>query len=384
WLRDERNGADQEPMLRVYVQDPVPVDPFPDHIAGRWWVADHWPLAAPPSVMELGPGQPLDGPGEGADVSGRAARWHGALTVGQGAPFWCGSGPPQGVPGDQRDDDARSLCYTSQPLEEDLVIVGRPRVRLRVGADQPVAQVAVRLCDVAPDGTSALIARGALNLTHRHGHDQPTELIPGEDVPVAVRLSTAAARIRAGHRLRVAIAGAAWPLAWPAPQRSTLTVHHDPERPAVLELALATGMVPDPRPPGAPRAEPDPTGLPEAIDLPAGPPAWSVDQAPDGTVTIANEAFEATRFPERGGLEWHGEARYRVAIHPDRPDSCVADGVVGYRIAYPGGPTAGARGSIQLTADAKTIHLAIELDVDEDGRRVHEGRWSEAIPRDLL
>ena len=43
-----------------------------------------------------------------------------------------------------------------------------------------------------------------------------------------------------------------------------------------------------------------------------------------------------------------------------------------------------ARGSIRQTADAETIHLTIELDVDEDGRRVHEGRWSEAIPRDLL
>ncbi len=383
WLRDERNGADEEPMLRVYVQDPAPAAPLPDRIPGRWWVADRWPLDAP-TVMGLGPGEPLDGPGAGVEGSGGTARWHGPLTVGQGAPFWCGSGPPQGVPGDQREDDARSLCYTSQPLEGDLVIIGRPRVRLRLSADQPVAQAAVRLCDVGPDGTSALIARGALNLTHRDGHDHPTALVPGDTVPVAVRLSTAAARVRAGHCLRVAVAGAAWPLAWPAPQHPTLTIHHDPDRPAVLELPLASGMVPDPRPPGPPPDEPDPTGLPEAIDLPARPPAWSVVAAPDGTVAIANEAFEATRLPERGGLEWHGEARYRVALHPDRPDSCVAEGAVGYRIAYPGGPTVEARGSIRQTADAETIHLAIELDVDEDGRRVHEGRWSESFPRDLL
>ena len=71
WLRDERNGADEEPMLRVYVQDPVPVEPFPERIAGRWWVADRWPLDAPPTVLALGPGEPLDGPGDGADVVGR-------------------------------------------------------------------------------------------------------------------------------------------------------------------------------------------------------------------------------------------------------------------------------------------------------------------------
>jgi len=384
WLRGERNGADEEPMLRVYVQDPVPVEPFPERIPGRWWVADRWPLDSPAALMALGPGEALAGPGEGAAAPDGTAAWHGPLTLGRGAPFWCGSGSPQGVPGDQRDDDAASLCYTSPPLVEDLVIVGRARVRLLVSADQPVAQVAVRLCDVAPDGTSALIARGALNLTHRAGHDHPAALVPREVVPVAVRLATASATVRAGHRLRVAIAGAAWPMAWPAPHRFTLTVHHDAERPAVLELPPARGMLPDPHPIAEPPDEPDPTGLPVSIDLPARSPAWSVAQAPDGTVAIASEAYEATRFPERGGLEWHGEARYRVALHPARPDSCVAEGAVTYRIVYPDGPTVQARGSIRLTADEGAIRLTIALDADEDGRRVHEGRWSEAIPRDLL
>ena len=220
WLRDERNGADEEPMLRVYVQDPVPVEPFPDRIAGRWWVADRWPLDAPPSGHEpRARASRWRGPARGRTRLTARARWHGPLTVGQGAPFWCGSGPPQGVPGDQREDDARSLCYTSQPLAEDLVIVGRPRVRLRVSADQPVAQVAVRLCDVAPDGTSALIARGALNLTHRHGHDHPVALVPGE---AGVRRVCACRRRRLGSA-RGTACGSRSPGRrgrWPGPRRA--------------------------------------------------------------------------------------------------------------------------------------------------------------------
>jgi len=39
--------------------------------------------------------------------------------------------------------------------------------------------VVVRLCDLRPDGTSALITMGMLNLRHRSGHDVPVDVAPG-------------------------------------------------------------------------------------------------------------------------------------------------------------------------------------------------------------
>ena len=38
----------------------------------------------------------------------------------------------------------------------------------------------VMLADVHPDGTSAQVSFGVLNLTHREGHSQPKPLAPGE------------------------------------------------------------------------------------------------------------------------------------------------------------------------------------------------------------
>ncbi len=55
-------------------------------------------------------------------------------------------------------------------------------VSLRLSADRAVALVAVRLCEVRPDGTSTLITRGALNLCRRDGHDRSDPLEPGRDV----------------------------------------------------------------------------------------------------------------------------------------------------------------------------------------------------------
>ena len=43
---------------------------------------------------------------------------------------------------------------------------------LLVSVDRPQALVAVRVCDVALDGRSTLVARGLLNLSRRDGHDR--------------------------------------------------------------------------------------------------------------------------------------------------------------------------------------------------------------------
>ena len=77
------------------------------------------------------------------------------------------------LPGDQRGDDGKSLCFDGDILDAALDIVGAPVVRLKLSADRPSAMVAVRLCDIQPDGASTRISYGVLNLCHRDGHETP-------------------------------------------------------------------------------------------------------------------------------------------------------------------------------------------------------------------
>src|SRR5207237_9104491 len=91
-------------------------------------------------------------------------------------------------------------------------------------ADRPCALVAVRLCDVAPDGSSTLVTRGVLNLTHRDGHEHPEPLVPGERTSARVRLDLGVRVLRPGHRWRVALSPTYWPRVWPSPVPVTLTV----------------------------------------------------------------------------------------------------------------------------------------------------------------
>jgi hypothetical protein len=295
------------------------------------------------------------------------------------APFTCTGWEPQGGPLDQRPDDALALVYTGEPLAEPVLILGFPAVDLWLAADRPVAQVAVRLEAVARDGTSALLARGLLNLTRRGSFAEPAPVIPGEVMAVTVPLTAAGARVPAGHRLRLAVAGAAFPIAWPPPAPVVLTLFHDAERPSRLRLPTPAGW--------APASEDLGTGAFDsgtAEERPGIPEAWRVERDElAGTTTLVSEAGGGHRFPERDGLVFGSEERYRIVAGDDWA-TCVAEGRTFYRVIYPDGRQVTADGSLVVGSTAADFEVRIDLAVAEDGSVVFERTWEERIPRDLV
>ena len=109
-------------------------------------------------------------------------------------------------------------------MPHDLEILGFPVVELQVAADRPCAQLALRLCDVAPDGSSLRVSYAVLNLAHRDGSAEPKPLVPNGPVRVRLPLKVCGPRFRAGPRIPHARSTAYWPLAWPALDAATLTV----------------------------------------------------------------------------------------------------------------------------------------------------------------
>ena len=84
----------------------------------------------------------------------------GTLAHGIDSGTWVAWGEPGDHAPDQQAEDGRSLCFTSAPLSEPLELLGFPEVSLTIISDRPLALLAVRLCDVAPTGASALVTRG--------------------------------------------------------------------------------------------------------------------------------------------------------------------------------------------------------------------------------
>ena len=82
------------------------------------------------------------------------------LSVGLFAGKWCSYAATPDLPHDQREEDGEALVCTSQPIEETIEILGPAVVELVVGADRPVAMVAARLSDVAPDDKATRVTYG--------------------------------------------------------------------------------------------------------------------------------------------------------------------------------------------------------------------------------
>lgn len=220
WLKDEANGAESDPAYRAYLMDGIAPATDYDRRPGRWIADEVWPARSYATRRLYLTDDGLfekEGPCE-LDVSPD-------LLCGQGAGeyFAFGFGPGE-LPDDQRGDDGHSLALDGLPVEAALDIVGAARLRLTVSADQPKAQIAVRLSDLAPDGAATLITHGFLNLRQRFGADRMVAVTPDEAFEVEIELDQCAYRLPAGHAFRLSVSSSYWPFVWPEPELTRLTI----------------------------------------------------------------------------------------------------------------------------------------------------------------
>ena len=232
WLKGRKTGVENDPPLRLWLQESETPRPHFDQRKGHWIGLPQWPWKnIKAETYHLGDGALLAKRSRAKPRSICSSMSTG-LTSGE----WCAYGLGKIAPElaiDQREDDVQSLCFDSAPLKKPLSIVGRVHVKLRVAADRRQALVAVRLNAIHPDGKSERITYGMLNLTHRDSHEKPTPLKPGQFYDAAIELNEIAATIPAGHRLRVAISTSYWPIVWPSPEPATVTI--DPSK-SMIEL----------------------------------------------------------------------------------------------------------------------------------------------------
>ena len=157
WLRGIDDGYDDEPALTWFAQRSTRPGPDRALVEGEWRSAPSWPLdGATVRTLPLGTG---------------VVAYDVLADVGTAAWNSCAGSLPWGQPTDQRYDDAASLTF--EWPADGLSLLGHPRLRLRLRSSQPVASVSAKLCDVFPDGTSSLVCRGFLNLTHRTSSTSP-------------------------------------------------------------------------------------------------------------------------------------------------------------------------------------------------------------------
>ncbi len=218
WLEGLDTGIMDEPMLRVYMMYKADSEAFPDEVPGRWVAESTWPSPRTESSNLYFDADERLAP---RPKSREHIKYVGDKIVGLTKPQWVYGRPTEF---EQTPDDRNSLVFDSAPLAHDLEILGYPLAKIRVSADVPVAQIAVRLTEVTPEGKSWLVTYNLLNLTRRASMEQPTALKPGEFYDVELPLYMIAHRFKRGNRIRAALSEGLWPLVWPSPQIATLNI----------------------------------------------------------------------------------------------------------------------------------------------------------------
>jgi hypothetical protein len=376
WLRGQPNGIEEEPRFHVWMQEPSTAGSRHDERPGRWIALDGWPPSARSArTLHLHPGSLREVP---PSVVGEVCHV-GRQGHGKAAGMWCPYGDESDYAEDQREEDAQCLTFDSAPLQARLELLGRPRLRLTCSVDAPNAFVLARLCDVAPDGTSTLLTRGALNLSRRLGMDRTTEIVPGERMHVAFDLDVLGQALDPGHRLRLALSTTYWPWLWPSPTPVELTVVLDGD---------------------------------SGLDLPFRAPGES-----DGPAPSFDEPEQARSIPVEVGAKWPAyrrvihdtvEQTYRIEFNQNGEERFtltdtgveVESRVFDTFTIREGDPLSAAvtcerrmgwrRGDVnvsvvarsRMTADAQSFQIDETIEAFEGDRRAFVRTWNRAIPRD--
>lgn len=240
WLRDQDNGLDREPPVRIYV------------INEGWRDEQEWPLArteyTPYYIHSAGRAHSLEG-------DGRLSREQ----PGSEPPDVFLSNPVNPAPTvgaagivDQRAVERRTdvLVYTSAPLTEPLEVTGPVKLVLWASSSAPDTDFTAKLVDVTPSGGARNVCDGILRTRYRTSHARPELLEPGVPVKLEIDLLVTSTLFPPSHQIRVEIAGSNFPrydrnpnTGAPAGTAQVLcpavqTVYHDGDHPTHILLPV--------------------------------------------------------------------------------------------------------------------------------------------------
>ncbi|MEM8771584.1 MAG: CocE/NonD family hydrolase [Pseudomonadota bacterium] len=153
---------------------------------------------------------------------------------------------------DQRPVEIRDdvLVYTSPPLEEPLEVSGFVDAVLHVSSDAKDTDFAVKLVDVAPDGTAWIIDDTIHRARYREGYDREVFMQEGEIYEIDFTPMTTSIVFQKGHRIRVEVTSSNFPKyvrnlntggdneSESKPIKATNSIHHSAEYPSYIVLPV--------------------------------------------------------------------------------------------------------------------------------------------------
>jgi predicted acyl esterase len=369
WLKSRNTGIMTEPALSIYVQDWHPPDAHLKNVPGKWRGESGWPPQnVANTTLYLYDAKVLST--EPAKPAAHELRY--VPSIGVEAGFWWGE-----LLTDPRPVDAFSLTYDSVPLKTELTILGHPHALLRVSSSAPLADWFARLSDVAPDGTVTQITGAGINGAQRESASDPKDLVPNQTYSLDIEMHLATWIFPKGHRIRLAVSNALWPMVWPTPYAMTTTLQLGGDNGSRLVLPLV---------PPSMYAAPQfvlPQPSEERNDIQSAGFPW-----PGDWKTERDEVNAKTKVTWTGKSEetypWGREKDFEGITYladDNHPEASSAQGEAEIVLALKD-RTLTWQGHLTLTSDAQNFYYQYTRQLFQDGQLIKEKTWKETIPRD--
>ena len=259
WLKGIDNGVADDPAVRLFVMTP----PDEGTAGGGFWIeADEFPL---PDAVETrfhlrsgghansasGDGVlSTEGPGGEADAYVYDPR-EPVPTV--GGNMCCRNDLLASGAFDQRAVERRGdvLVYTTEPLEEDLTVIGPVQVELWAASSARDTDFTAKLVDVHLDGYAHNVSEGIVRARYRNSDYLESWITPGAVHDYTIDMGYTANVFRKGHRIRLEISSSNFPHfdrnlntatvfgEGAEPKTATQRVLHDDLHPSQLVLQVA-------------------------------------------------------------------------------------------------------------------------------------------------
>ena len=212
WLKGIDNGAEGDVPLRMFVMG-----------INKWRDEHEWPLARTQFTPYYfhGDGSANSMLGDGGlsaeppdDEPADRFVYNPAFPVPtRGGNTCCNSELVPWGAYDQRPIEYRNdvLCYTSDPLEEDMEVTGPVIVKLFASTDGRDTDFTAKLVDVAPDGYAVNLCDGIIRGRYRQSLERQELLAPGTVYEFTIDLWPTGNVFKKGHRIRVDISSSNFP-----------------------------------------------------------------------------------------------------------------------------------------------------------------------------
>jgi putative CocE/NonD family hydrolase len=374
FLKGEETGILDEPRFAVFVRNWHPPGPHLEDAPGQWRYEDGWPIVRIRNrTLFPQPDHTLAAEPPAAET--HRLRYLPSVGFEAGGPvMWWGD-----VAHDQRGTDAYSLVYDSGPLEEDLEILGFPHALLTVATDATRANWIARLSDVAPDGAVTQVAGAAMNGNHRESAREPKAIVPGEPFELDIEMHFTSWVFPKGHRIRLAVNNAMWPMLWPTPEPMTTQLHLGKSRLLLPVVPFEERPVPAYLPPAQDPVYADVESLNSGTTSGYGEIS-SVDRNPaTGTVVVKATNGSGTRYP------WGTERSFetiRYEINDGAPADAEVLGTHRLEVELPGRKLVWDA-ELTFSSDRGNFHYSYRRRLSENGKTLREKTWARIIPRDF-